>query len=348
LNDNTAWFACDSAYLWSKSMILRMTTAKLGVSIASLTIVLSAFVASAGSLTYPNRPIVMLVSTTAGASPDLIARLFAHQLSEGLKAPVVVENKGGANGQIAVQLIATAPPDGYTFLATTSATLAINPALYPKTQQIVMTELAPVTRLARQDFVITARPSLQVRTLPVLIDWSKKNPGQLNVATTAKGSLAYLTAQLLGQAAGIEFATIPHNGGEQAVATLLGNNADVLIETITLSRPYIQSGNLVPIAVTGPTRSAFLPDVPTLTELNLEVQTSGWTAIVAPKGIPMEIVLRVQQELSKGLQSPDLMTKLDELCAEPIVNTPDAFAREWKQEAQMWKEVTEKLSIKLN
>ena len=240
-------------------MILRMTTVKLGTSIASWILVLSAFAASAANLTYPNRPIVMLVSTTAGASPDLIARLFAHQLSDGLKTPVVVENKGGANGQVAVQSIATAPPDGYTFLATTGATLAINPALYPKTEQIVMTELAPVTRLARLDFVITARPSLQVRTLPALIDWSKKNPGKLNVATTAKGSLAYLTAQLLGQAAGIEFVTIPHNGGEQAVATILGNNADVLIETITLSRPYIESGKLVPIAVTGPTRSAFLP-----------------------------------------------------------------------------------------
>lgn len=329
-------------------MILRMTTVKLGTSIASWILVLSAFAAPAANLTYPNRPIVMLVSTTAGASPDLIARLFAHQLSDGLKTPVVVENKGGANGQVAVQSIATAPPDGYTFLATTGATLAINPALYPKTEQIVMTELAPVTRLARLDFVITARPSLQVRTLPALIDWSKKNPGKLNVATTAKGSLAYLTAQLLGQAAGIEFVTIPHNGGEQAVATILGNNADVLIETITLSRPYIESGKLVPIAVTGPTRSAFLPDVPTLTELNLKVQTSGWTAVVAPKDTPMEIVTRVQQEFNKGLQNSDLKTKLGDLSAEPIVNTPDAFAREWKQEAQMWKDVTEKLSIKLD
>jgi tripartite-type tricarboxylate transporter receptor subunit TctC len=263
--------------------------------------VLFAFVASAASLTYPTRLIVMLVSTTAGASPDLIARLFAYQLSDGFKTPVVVENKGGANGQIAVQSIATAPPDGYTFLATTGATLAINPALYPQTAQTVMTQLAPVTRLARQDFVITARPSVQVRTLPSLINWSKKNPGKLNVATTAKGSLAYLTAQLLGQAAGIEFVTIPHNGGEQAVATVLGNNADVLIETITLSRPHIQSGKLVPIAVTGPTRSVFLPDVPTLTELNLKVQTSGWTAIVAPKGTPM-----CSKNLAKGCRVPIL------------------------------------------
>jgi len=328
-------------------MIFRTEPAKLGVSVAFLTIVLPAFVASAESPTYPTRPIVMLVSTTAGASPDLIARLFAHQLSDGFRTPVVVENKGGANGQIAVQAIATAAPDGYTFLATTGATLAINPALYPKSEQIVMNELAPVTRLARQDFVITARPSSQVRTLPALIDWGKKNPGKLNVATTAKGSLAYLTAQLLARAAGIEFATIPHNGGEQAVATMLGNNADVLIETITLSRPYIQSGKLVPIAVTGPTRSAFLPDVPTLTELNLEIQTSGWTAIVAPKGIPIEIVTRVQQELSEGLQNPDLKTKLGDLCAEPIVNTPDRFAREWKQEALMWEEVTKKIGITL-
>lgn len=318
------------------------------------TYVASAIVASIGfagpvvGQSYPSRPIMLMVSTTAGASPDLIARLFARQLSDGLKTPVVVENKGGANGQIAVQAIANAAPDGYTFLATTGATLTINPALHPKSAQLVMTQLAPVTRLVHQDFVITARPSLKVRTLTELIAWGRKNAGKLNIATTAQGSLAYLTAQLLKQASGIEFVTVPHNGGEQAVATVLGNNADVLVETITLSRPYIEAGKLVPIAVTGPTRSAFLPNVPTLLELGFDVQTSGWTAIVAPKGTPAEIIVRVQRELSKGRENSDLRMKLGDLCAEPIINAPDSFALEWRQEATMWEKVIKKVDIKLD
>lgn len=306
-----------------------------------------AFAGPAGSQTYPTRPIMLWVSTTAGASPDLIARLFAAQLSNRLKTPVVVENKGGANGQIAVQAIANAQPDGYTFLATTGATLTINPALYPQSAQFTMGQLAPVTQLAHQDFVITVRPSLNVRTLPELIEWNKQNPGKLNVATTALGSLAYLTARLFEQAAGIEFVTVPHNGGEQAVATVLGNNADVLIETVSLSRPYIESGKLVPIAVTGPSHSVFLPGVPTLTELKVAVQTSGWTAIVAPKDTPGDIIARVQSELAKEVQNLDLKRKLDDMSAEPVVNTPKEFGREWNQEQAMWAAAIKKAGIKL-
>jgi len=323
-----------------------MITSMRYTQIASAAVILMAATGSASSQTYPNRPIALIVSTTAGASPDLIARLYGQQLSDGLKTPVVVENKGGANGQIAVEAIANAPPDGYKFLATTGATLSINPALYPKTAQLIMT-LAPVTRLADQDFVITARPSLNVRTLPELIEWSRKNPGKLNVATTALGSIAYLTAQLFKQATGIEFVTVPHNGGGLAVATVLGDNADVLVETITLSRPYIESGKLVPIAVTGAKRSAFLRNVPTLMELKLDVQTSGWTAIVAPQNTSKDITGRVQRELAKALQNDDLRKKLNDLSAEPVVNSSEAFGQEWRQEAEMWASAIKAAGIKL-
>jgi tripartite-type tricarboxylate transporter receptor subunit TctC len=329
-------------------MIPRTMTLGLCTFVASSVIALASLAGTASVQNFPDRPIKLMVSTTAGASPDLIARLFAHQLADRLKTPVFVENKGGANGQIAVQAIADAAPDGYTFLATTGATLTINPTLYPQSQQLVMTQLAPVTKLVHQDFVITVRSSLQVRTLAELVAWSKSNSGKLNVATTARGSLAYLTAQYFKQAADIDFVTIPHNGGEQAIAAMLTNEVDVLIETITLSRPYIESGKFIPIAVTGPTRSAFLPKVPTLTELQLDVQTSGWTAIVAPKGTPPDIIARVQAELRQALQNADLTRGLNDLSAEPVVNTPDAFAAEWKQEAAMWGKIIKSVGVQVN
>jgi tripartite-type tricarboxylate transporter receptor subunit TctC len=329
-------------------MIPRTLALGLCTFVASGVIALATLAGTVSAQNFPDRPIKLMVSTTAGASPDLIARLFAHHLADGLKTPVVVENKGGANGQIAVQATADAAPDGYTFLATTTAALTVNPTLYPQSQQLVMTQLAPVTKLARQDFVITVRPSLPVRTLTELVAWSKSNPGKLNVATTARGSVAYLTAQLFKQAADIDFVTIPHNGGEQAVAAMLGNDVDMLIETITLSRPYVESGKLVPIAVTGPTRSAFLPNVPTLTELKLDVQTSGWTAIVAPQGTPPDNIALVQAELRQSLRDADLTRRLNDLCAEPIVNTPDAFAAEWKQEAAMWAKVIKSVGVQVN
>lgn len=296
---------------------------------------------------YPNRPITMIVSTTPGASPDLIARIFAQQLSEGLKQPVVVENKGGANGQIAVTALTAAAPDGYTFLATTGATLSVNPTLYPKTADVVLNQLAPVTKFALQDFIVTVRPSLGVRSLPELTAWSRQNPNKLNVSTTALGSLAYLTAQLFRQATGLAFETIPHNGGGLALGAVLGSHADVLVETISLSKPHIESGKLVPIAVTGARRSAFLPNVPTLKELGVDVETSGWTAMVAPLNTPPAIVARVQAEMAKGLDNPVLKKKLEDLSAEPVLDTPANFGRAWKQEAAMWDGAIKKANIKL-
>jgi tripartite-type tricarboxylate transporter receptor subunit TctC len=327
-----------------------MTSSRMALqfrTIASAIMVLAVTAVSATAGQYPGRPIMLTVSTTAGASPDLIARLFAQQLSERIKVPVIVENKGGANGQIAAQVIASATPDGYNLLATTGATLTTNPALYPAAKSVIA-QLAPITQLARQDFVVTARSSLNVHTVSDLIAWTRSNPGKLNVATTALGSLAYLTAQLFKQAAGIEFVTIPHNGGEQAVNTVLGNNADVLIETVTLSRPYIETGKLVPLAVSGPKRSAFLPDVPTLLESHVDVQTSGWTAIVAPKNTPADIIALIQRELGSGMANNALRQKLDGMCVEPIVNTPEDFARQWEQEEQVWTAVINKAGIKLN
>jgi tripartite-type tricarboxylate transporter receptor subunit TctC len=313
----------------------------------SAAVLLIGLASPACAQSYPSRAITLAVSTTPGASPDLIARLFGQQLSDALKQPVVIENKGGANGQIAVAAVAQAAPDGYTFLATTGATLTVNPALYPKTGQVAPTRLVPVTRFAHQDFVITARQSMDVRTLSELIDWTKRNPGKLNVSTTALGSLAYLTAHLFKQAADIEFVTVPHNGGGLAVGAVLGDHADILVETVSLSRPYIEAGKLVPIATTGPRRSAFLPAVPTLKELGLEgCETVGWTAMVAPKGTPEEIINQVQSVLASSAHRPEVKKRLEDLSAEPVVNTPEEFGREWRDEMQMWDGVIKKAGIK--
>lgn len=151
-------------------MIPRTLALGLCTFVASGVIALATLAGTVSAQNFPDRLIKLMVSTTAGASPDLIARLFAHQLADGLKTPVVVENKGGANGQIAVQATADAAPDGYTFLATTTAALTVNPTLYPQSQQLVMTQLAPVTKLARQDFVITVRRPCRCARLP---NWSR-------------------------------------------------------------------------------------------------------------------------------------------------------------------------------
>lgn len=297
---------------------------------------------------WPSQPITFVVSTTPGASPDIIARLFARRLGEALNQPIVVENKGGANGQIAVAAVARAPADGYTFLVTTAATLTTNPALYPKAGSIVVTELRPVTKLVDLDFVITARPSLGISNTNDLVAKAKAEPGKLNVATTALGSAAYLTAELFKQASGVDFVTIAHNGGAQAINAVLGNQVDLLFETVALSAPLIESGKLVPLATTGAQRSTFLPKIPTVKEGGIGgFEVKGWLGLVAPKGVPDHIIERMYSELRTIVQRPDVKARLESLKAQPVVNSPKEFGEEWASERAMWGRVIKKAGITL-
>jgi len=297
---------------------------------------------------YPSRPITFIVSTTPGASPDIIARLFAQHLGEALKQPVVVENRGGANGQIAVGAAARAPADGYTFLVTTAATLTTNPSLYPKTGSIAVTELKPVTKLVDLDFVITARASLSIKSLQELVDRAKAEPGKLTAATTALGSAAYLTAELFKESAGVHFLTVAYNGGGQAVNAVLGDQADLLFETVALSNPLIDAGKLVPLAVTGTKRSEFLPDVPTAAEAGVPgFVVGGWVAVVAPKDVPDEIIQKVQSTLRQVGERDDVKKILTDLKARPVLDTPAEFATLLKDERALWDRVIKKAQITL-
>jgi len=297
---------------------------------------------------WPSQPITVVVSTTAGASPDIIARIFAQHLSEAVKQPVIVENRGGANGQIAVGVVARAPADGYTFLVTTAATLSTNPSLYPKNGSIAVTELRPVTKLVDLDFVISARPTLGINSARGLVSKAKAEPGKLNAATTARGSAAYLTAELFKQASSTDFMTIVHNGGGQAINAVLSNQVDLLFETVALSEPLIAAGKLIPLATTGAKRSAFLPKVPTVKEEGIEgFEVTGWVALVAPKGVPDAIVERVYSELKKIVEQPEVRKRLETLKAQPVVNSPAQFGDEWAKERAMWDHVIKKAGITL-
>ncbi len=302
----------------------------------------------AAAQTYPSQPIRFIVSTTPGASPDIVARLFAQHLGEALKQPVVVENRGGANGQIAVGAVARAPADGYTFLVTTAATLTTNPSLYPQTGSIAVTGLKPVTKLVDLDFVVTARRSLGIATLQDLVRRAKAEPGKLTAATTALGSAAYLTAELFKQSAGVDFLTVTHNGGGQALNSVLGDQADLLFETVALSAPHIDAGKLVPLATTGAKRSEFLPDVPTAGEAGVPgFVVVGWVAVAAPKDVPDEIVERVQSTLRQVAEREDVRKSLANLKAHPVVDTPAEFERLLQEERAMWDRVIRKAHITL-
>jgi tripartite-type tricarboxylate transporter receptor subunit TctC len=294
----------------------------------------------ASAETYPSRVIKMIVSTTPGSSVDVIARIVSQPLSEALNQPVVVETRGGANGQIAAAQVASAQPDGYTFLVTTASTLATNPFLFPDTASTVLSGLDPVTLLVNNELVIAVRPTLGVRSFPDLIQWIRQNPGKLNFATSSRNGALNLAAELLKHTTKLDFTIVPHNGEGVAINSVLGGHTDAIIATTTVIEPFVGNEKLIALATTGEKRSRFIPGIPTASELGYSNFTvAGWIAIVAPKGTPRPIVDRINKELSKIAARPEMQEAFLRLKFNPVFNTPEEFAKFWQVELALWKEV---------
>jgi tripartite-type tricarboxylate transporter receptor subunit TctC len=289
---------------------------------------------------FPSRPITLVVSTSAASSVDIMARLLAKPLSESLKQPVVIENKGGGNGQIAVGLVSQAAPDGHTLLVTTGTTITTNPYLYPSRGEASIAGLTTVTKLINLDFVLSVRPDLKVRTFAELLQLAKSRTEPLTIATSSKGGGPYMMAELLQEATKLRFLVIPHRGGGDALTTVLGGHADLLIDTHMLTSPLAEAGKLIPITASGAARSRFAPNLPTAAELGISgFETSGSILVMAPKGIPDEIAELFSREFRKASQLPEVRSKLNDLKVEPVFNSPKEFAVEWKRELKVWKDL---------
>lgn len=316
--------------------------------VAALVLALLA-AASAQAQSYPNKVIRFVVSAAAGATPDLVGRLFAQHLSEELKQPVIVENRSGANGALGAEMVAKSPPDGYTFLVATAGTLTTNPFLYPKMGPLVLSGLAPVTKLVSSDFYLAARAGLGVRTVEDLVRMLRTNPGRLNSAASQAGSAAYLGNELLKQSGNLSFTIVPHSGGAASATAVAGGHADFTINTLAMIDPLAQSGKLVMLASTGAQRNSRTPGVPTLAESGFPGYTlAGWIALMAPKGTPDDIISMIHSKLAQVGQRPDVRSKLLSVDLPVVVNTPQQFAAEWRDELQMWEKVIKGANIKLN
>jgi tripartite-type tricarboxylate transporter receptor subunit TctC len=304
-------------------------------------------ISTAAFAQFPSRAITILVPIPPGGGPDIAARVVAQKLSESLGQPVVVENRVGANGNIASDLVAKSQPDGHTLGLLADSQIAINPHLY-KMPLDTLRDLTPVIPVAVNQFVLTVNPSLPVKTFPEFIEFARKANPPLAYASGGNGSQHHLTMEMLKQRAGINLLHVPYKGGAPAAtATVAGETAAMW--SGSSNAPQIKAGRLRPLAVSGAKRSAQYPELPTISEFYPGFENSIWLGLFGPAGIPENTLVKLRAELKRILESPDVKQKLNNAGGlDPYVASPEEFSALIRRDYAKYAKVVKDIGIKLD
>ena len=297
---------------------------------------------------FPSRPITIIVPIPPGGAPDIAARVLADKLGQTLGQPVVVENRVGANGNIANEMVAKAAPDGYTLGLLADSQITINPHLYKKMPIDTLKDLVPVTPVAVNQFVLTVNPSLPVRTFPEFIEYAKKADPPLAYASGGNGSQHHLTMEMLKQRTGIKLLHVPYKGGAPAAAaTVAGETAAVWSGSSNAAQ--IKAGRLRPLAVSGAHRSPLYPELPTISEFYPGFENSIWLGLFGPAGMPEDALKRLRTEITRALESPDVKKKLNAAGGlDPYVANPDEFAALIRRDYEKYAKVVKDIGLKVD
>jgi len=289
---------------------------------------------------YPSKPIRMILAFPPGGPTDINARLFAQKLSEQTGQQVVVDNKPGAGGNVAATEAAKAPADGYTIFYNTSA-ITIAPALYSNIQYDPVKDFAPVALTATVPLVLAVNPGVPAKNLQEFVAYVKANPAKLNYASSGTGTITHLAAALFAAQAGLQMQHIPYKGSAPALLDVVGGQTQMMVDTISTVLPYARDNRLRPLAVAMPRRLAVLPDVPTLEEAAKlpGFEMSAWQGIVVPAATAKEVVARLNAEVNKAVQNPDLRQRLAVGGSEPLGGTTEQYAAYIRSELQRWGKV---------
>jgi tripartite-type tricarboxylate transporter receptor subunit TctC len=305
---------------------------------------LPAVARAAWAQTYPARSVHIIVGFPVGSGPDIVARILAQWLSEGLGQSFVVENRPGAASNIATEAVVRAAPDGYTLLLVTTAN-AINATVYDKLNFSFVRDIAPVASIDREPFVLEANPSLPATTVPELIAYAKANPGKINMASAGVGSAPHVFGELFKTMAGIDMAHVPYRGNP--LPDLLSGQVQVFFGPIQSALEYFRAGKLRAVAVTTATRLQQLPDVATVAEFLPGYEASGWLGIGAPKGTPPEVVERLNQAINATLANPKMQAQLAALGDVTLTGSPGEFAQLIADDIAKWGNVTRAANIRV-
>ena len=302
---------------------------------------LMALCANAPAQDYPVRPIRIIVPFTAGAGVDIVARAVGASLTEAWKQSMVIDNRPGAGGTIAGELVARANPDGYTLMLGNVSTLAIAPALNPKLSYHPLRDFASITLITNSENVLVLHASVPATTVKELIAYAKANPRKLNYGSSGNGTSSHLGGAMFASMAGVEMTHVPYKGSGPMLTDLLAGQLQLSFSSVPTALPHIKSGRLRALAVTLLARSATLPDLPTVQEAaGLKgFEISLWQGIVAPAATPRTIVLKLNQQIAASLRTPDLKNKLTAQGMEVVGNSPEQFAAYIREEIEKWTRV---------
>jgi tripartite-type tricarboxylate transporter receptor subunit TctC len=308
----------------------------------------TAGVQHASAQNYPDRPVRVVVNFPPGGSTDFSARILAQYMPRGLGQTLVIDNRGGAGGNIGADIAAKSPPDGYTLLVSPEGPITIALGLYPKLPYNPLRDLAPITQLIKYANVLVINPTLKINSTKDLLAAAKAQPGKLSYAHPGIGTNPHLGAELFKQMAGVDMVGVSYKGGGPAIVAVIGNEAQLSFATAPSSIPHVKSGRLRALAVTSGQRSAALPDLPTISESGVPgYDVVGWVGLFAPTKTPAKIIARLHDEAVKVMAMPEVKETVLTSGSETVGNTAAALAKIIQDENTMWSKIIKAVGVKV-
>jgi tripartite-type tricarboxylate transporter receptor subunit TctC len=287
---------------------------------------------------YPSRLVRIIVGFPAGGANDILARLMGQWLSDGLGQPFIIENRPGAGSNIATEALVRAPADGYTLLLI-GPPHAVNPTLYEKLNYNFIRDIAPIAGISRENNVMVVNPSVPAKTVPEFIVYAKANPGKINMASSGNGTSVHMAGELFKMMTGVSMLHVPYRGAAPAITDLLGGQVQVMFASMASSIEYIRAGQLRALAVTTATRSAALPDTPTVGDFVPGYEASSVFGVGAPKNTPAGIVDKLNREINAALTDPKMMKRIADGGGTALLGSPADFGKLIAGETEKWAKV---------